>query len=46
MDSRFSLQTARMIVALVALGLLGAVSQLGFDLAVSRSRLLARYARH
>jgi NitT/TauT family transport system permease protein len=46
MDSRFSLQTARMIVGLVALGLLGAVSQLGFDLAVSRSRLLGRYARH
>jgi ABC-type nitrate/sulfonate/bicarbonate transport system permease component len=45
MDSRFSLQTARMIVGLMALALLGSVSQLCFDAAVSRSRLLRRYAR-
>jgi ABC-type nitrate/sulfonate/bicarbonate transport system permease component len=44
MDSRFSLQTARMVVGLIALGVLGAVSQLGFDIAVRRSRLLWRYA--
>ncbi|MGH7277302.1 MAG: ABC transporter permease, partial [Candidatus Rokuibacteriota bacterium] len=43
MDSRFSLQTARMIVGLIALGVLGAVSQLCFDVAVGRSRLLKRY---
>jgi ABC-type nitrate/sulfonate/bicarbonate transport system permease component len=46
MDSRFSLQTSRMIVGLIALALLGSVSQLCFDLVVNRSRLLRRYARH
>ncbi len=46
MDARFSLQTARMIVGLIALGLLGAFSQLLFDVGVARTRLLARYRRH
>ena len=45
MDARFSLQTARMIVGLVLLGVLGAASQLLFDLAVGRSRVLSRYWR-
>jgi ABC-type nitrate/sulfonate/bicarbonate transport system permease component len=45
MDSRFSLQTSRMIVGLIALAVLGSISQLCFDVAVSRSRLLRRYGR-
>ncbi len=45
MDSRFSLQTARMIVGLVVLGLLGAVSQFLFDAWTGRSRFVSRYVR-
>jgi ABC-type nitrate/sulfonate/bicarbonate transport system permease component len=45
MDSRFSLQTTVMIVALLALSVLGALTQLCFDAAVGRSRLLSRYWR-
>jgi len=36
MDSRFSLQTARMIVGLLVLGTLGALAQLLFDVLTSR----------
>ena len=36
MDSRFSLQTARMIVGLLVLGTLGALTQHLFDLLTSR----------
>jgi len=46
MDSRFSLQTARMIVGLILLTVVGAATQAIFDLAVERSRFLARYWRH
>jgi NitT/TauT family transport system permease protein len=46
MDSRFSLQTANMIVGLVVLGLLGATSQLLFDVAVGRCRTLSHSWRH
>jgi ABC-type nitrate/sulfonate/bicarbonate transport system permease component len=35
MDSRFSLQTSRMIVGLLVLGTLGALTQLLFDRLVS-----------
>lgn len=45
MDSRFSAQTAHMIVGLIVLGLLGNASQALFDLAVRRSRWLARFGR-
>jgi ABC-type nitrate/sulfonate/bicarbonate transport system permease component len=45
MDSRFSLQTARMIVGLIVLGLLGALSQFLFDTWISRSRFVSRYVR-
>lgn len=37
MDARFSLQTARMIVALLLLGVLGATVQFAFDLAISHA---------
>lgn len=45
MDSRFSLQTTRMIVALLTLSVLGALAQAGFDAAVGRSRRLSKYWR-
>lgn len=45
MDSRFSAQTAHMIVGLIVLGLLGNVAQWLFDAAVRRSPWLARYGR-
>lgn len=43
MDSRFSLQTAQMIVGLLALGTMGALCQLLFDFALTRSRFAARF---
>jgi ABC-type nitrate/sulfonate/bicarbonate transport system permease component len=45
MDARFSLQTDRMIVGLVLLGLLGAASQTAFDVLVGHSRVISRYRR-
>lgn len=45
MDARFSLQTDRMIVGLIVLGLLGAASQTAFDAAIRRSRAISRYRR-
>lgn len=43
MDSRFSLQTDRMIVGLLVLGWLGTLAQLGFDLLVGRFRFMKRF---
>lgn len=43
MDSRFSLQTARMIVGLLVLGALGALTQTLFDLLVERFRIASRF---
>jgi ABC-type nitrate/sulfonate/bicarbonate transport system permease component len=45
MDSRFSLETPRMFVGLICLGLVGALSQLAFDALMSRTPFLARYRR-
>ncbi len=46
MDARFSLQTEQMIVGLILLGALGGISQVVFDVAAGRSRVLSRYLRH
>lgn len=43
MDSRFSLQTARMIVGLLVLGALGAFTQTLFDVFVARFKIAARF---
>lgn len=43
MDARFALQTARMIVGLLALGALGALVQVAFDYAVARLKIAARF---
>lgn len=43
MDARFSLQTGKMIVGLLVLGLLGSVIQIGFDAIVDRLDLKRRY---
>ena len=43
MNARFALQTDRMIVGLLALGILGAVIQLAFDAAVARLRFASRF---
>jgi ABC-type nitrate/sulfonate/bicarbonate transport system permease component len=43
MDARFSLQSARMIVGLLALGATGALIQLGFDLLIAKLNITARY---
>ena len=43
MDSRFSLQTDRMIVGLLVLGALGTASQMFFDFLVRRVRFAARF---
>jgi NitT/TauT family transport system permease protein len=40
MDSRFALQTSRMIVGLVVLGAIGAAVQAAFDLAVSKLKIV------
>ena len=45
MDSRFSAQTAHMIVGLITLGLLGNATQHVFDLIVRKSRWLGRFTR-
>lgn len=43
MDARFALQTSRMIVGLIVLGVLGALVQLLFDVLVARLRLASRF---
>ena len=43
MDSRFSLQTARMIVGLLVLGALGALTQTLFDVFIARFKIAARF---
>jgi NitT/TauT family transport system permease protein len=43
MDSRFSLQTDRMIVGLLVLGALGTATQMFFDFLVRRVRFVARF---
>lgn len=43
MDSRFSLQTDRMIVGLLVLGALGTATQMSFDFLVRRVRFAARF---
>jgi ABC-type nitrate/sulfonate/bicarbonate transport system permease component len=43
MDSRFSLQTSRMIVGLLVLGALGAATQVLFDVLVNRFRFASRF---
>ncbi|MGE3876634.1 MAG: ABC transporter permease [Parvibaculaceae bacterium] len=43
MDARFSLQTDKMFVGLLVLGVLGALIQLAFDLAVAKLKLATRF---
>ena len=43
MDARFSLQTPRMIVGLLALGALGASAQMVFDAVVARLKRANRF---
>ena len=43
MDSRFSLQTTRMIVGLLMLGALGALTQALFDLFIARFKIASRF---
>lgn len=43
MSARFSLQTEKMLVALLVLGLLGSILQVLFDLAVARLKLATRF---
>ena len=43
MDSRFSLQTTRMIVGLLVLGALGALTQALFDLFITRFKIASRF---
>ena len=43
MDSRFSLQTARMIVGLLVLGALGGLAQTLFDALIARIKIVARF---
>jgi ABC-type nitrate/sulfonate/bicarbonate transport system permease component len=43
MDARFSLQTDKMIVGLLVLGLLGSLIQVAFDLAAARLNLSMRF---
>lgn len=43
MDARFSLQTDKMFVGLLVLGLLGAVIQVAFDFAIARLKVSERF---
>jgi len=45
MDSRFALQTPRMIVGLLTLGILGATCQLAFDFATQRASRFAQFRK-
>lgn len=45
MESRFALETERMIVGIIVLGLLGTTTQILFDIVTTRSHWVARYAR-